>query len=62
MGVIYLSEIGNPVEKHVTLVCVNQAAIHIANNLVFYERTKNIEVDGHLVCGLVMAKKIPHVT
>ncbi|GKA33761.1 retrovirus-related pol polyprotein from transposon TNT 1-94 [Tanacetum coccineum] len=42
-----LGEIGFPQSKPMKMWCDNQAAIYIATNLVFHERTKHIEVDCH---------------
>ncbi|CAN1852203.1 Retrovirus-related Pol polyprotein from transposon TNT 1-94 [Linum perenne] len=61
---VLLKEIGVQVPTPVEIQCDNRSAIHIAENPVFHERTKHIEIDCHVTrerikSGLV---KLCHVS
>lgn len=49
MVLSFLRDIQVPHSKVALLFSDSQAALHIGANLVFYKRTKHIEIDFHIV-------------
>ncbi|GJZ26365.1 uncharacterized mitochondrial protein-like protein [Tanacetum coccineum] len=53
-----LKELNINLNEPTPLFCENQAARHIANNLVFHERTKHVEIDCYFVQERVESQDI----
>jgi hypothetical protein len=53
-----LSDLGQSVDAHVVIYCDNISSILLANNPVYHDRTKHIEVHYHFIREKVLAKEI----
>ena len=46
--------------QQMKMYCHNQDLVHIASNLVFYKRTKHIELDCHFIWKKLLSKEFVH--
>ncbi|CAL1355162.1 unnamed protein product [Linum trigynum] len=53
-----LSDLGVTQTQPTRLYCDNQAALHIAANSVFHERTKHVEMDCYFIHEWVLSRDI----
>jgi hypothetical protein len=53
-----MQDLGIKYNYPIPIFCNNQAARYIANNLVFHEKTKHIEIDCHYICEKIKSKEI----
>ena len=60
----FVQDLGIMTPMPMLMHCDNQAAIFIAGNLAFHERTKHIEIDYHFIRDKVLMGVIstPHVS